>query len=386
MKSMNLRIRRYAHWILAVSSAFAVGCSAAGDATELPSSSGEQQQALSCRGSMSREDRVESGRWITSKLDYDGVTGEANVTTTVSNSRSLVGWTGGVAIAFVDSSGTLLYMTSVHTRGVDACAFRCPRTSTLNWSDTVPAVVRGQVAGAAILHAHTPTNRAGLNVLKFLADTKPGCILAPGVWAEACKIVADVAKATEPELAKLTEQKFQEVVTALGASIPERISMFAACPGTGADLVPAMTGPTTPSGTVSSSGIYGGGYEGWQAFDSDNSTLWLSNMSAASVSLGYEWGGGVAKTVTSYEVDYNNGSCCEQRGPKDWALQGWDGTSWITVDTVRGQSGWYSNNRRSFAVDAPGSYSKYRLYITADNYNNPSYPVTLVSISSIHLY
>jgi hypothetical protein len=158
-----------------------------------------------------------------------------------------------------------------------------------------------------------------------------------------------------------------------------------ACPGA-SGLIPAMTGPSTPGGAVSRSGVYSSGYEAWQALDADNSTLWLSDMYKPSVWIAYEWGGGIVKTVTSYDINYNNGSCCEQRGPKNWTLQGWNGSSWITVDTVSGQSGWYSNNKRTFAVDAPGSYPKYRLNVTADNYNNPSYPVTLVSISSIQFY
>ena len=161
--------------------------------------------------------------------------------------------------------------------------------------------------------------------------------------------------------------------------------MFLPC-ARGGSLVPEMTGPTTPSGTVSNSGAYGADYEGWKAFDADNDSLWLSESNTSAVWIGYEWGGGTAQTVTSYEVSYNNGSCCEQRGPKDWLLQGWDGYSWVTVDTVMGESGWYSNSTRTYTVDAPGNYSKYRLYITADNYNDPSNPITLVSISSIHLY
>src|SRR5687768_3519551 len=84
----------------------------------------EQQQALSCAQHLSQEDRVERGRWMTSTVDYEPVGGEARVQTTVSNSRSLVGWTGGVVLVFVDHEGAPLYATEVQTRGVDACGFR----------------------------------------------------------------------------------------------------------------------------------------------------------------------------------------------------------------------------------------------------------------------
>lgn len=150
-------------------------------------------------------------------------------------------------------------------------------------------------------------------------------------------------------------------------------------------LIPTMTGNTTPSGVVTQSGVYSPGYEAWQAFDATG-TLWLSNMYTSSVWIGYEWGGGAAKTVNSYELKYNNGSCCQQRGPKNWTLQGWNGSTWVTVDTVTNQTGWYSNPNRTYTVDTPGAYSKYRLHVTADNYNDTTYPITLVSLSSLQLF
>jgi hypothetical protein len=151
-------------------------------------------------------------------------------------------------------------------------------------------------------------------------------------------------------------------------------------------LIPAMTSNTTPSGSVTRSGIYSSSYEAWKAFDGTTNSLWLSNMYTSSVWIGYEWGGGALKVVNSYQIEYANGSCCEQRGPKNWTLQGWNGSVWVTVDTVTNQTGWYATSSRTFTVDAPGAYSRYQLNITADNYNNPTYPVTLVSIAEIQLY
>ncbi|MBC8123426.1 MAG: hypothetical protein H7Y22_16505, partial [Gemmatimonadaceae bacterium] len=141
-------------------------------------------------------------------------------------------------------------------------------------------------------------------------------------------------------------------------------------------LVPAMTSNTAPSGTVTSSGVYDSTYQPWKAFDGTTSTIWLSNMYTSSVWIDYEWGGGASNTVNSYQIKYANGSCCEQRGPKNWTLQGWDGTAWVTVSTVTNQSGWYSNPTRTYTVDTPGAYSRYRLNVTADNYNNATYPIT----------
>jgi hypothetical protein len=162
---------------------------------------------------------------------------------------------------------------------------------------------------------------------------------------------------------------------------------ISACqPPSGGALVPTMSSNTTPSGIVTRSGVYSSSYEAWQAFDATTATLWLSNMYTSSVWMGYEWGGGTSKLVSSYEIKYANGSCCEQRGPKSWTLQGWNGSAWITVDTVTNQTGWYLNSVRTFSVDNPGCYEKYRLNVTADNYNDVQYPITLISIATIQLY
>jgi len=157
-------------------------------------------------------------------------------------------------------------------------------------------------------------------------------------------------------------------------------------PAPNVPLIPAMTSASAPSGLVTRSGVYSSSYEGWQAFDATTQSLWLSNMYTSSVGIGYTWDGGASKTARSYEIKYNNGSCCQQRGPRDWTLQGWNGTSWVIVDTEAGQTGWYANPNRTFTVDTPGSYPRYRLLVTADNYNNASYPITLVSIASLQLY
>jgi len=161
---------------------------------------------------------------------------------------------------------------------------------------------------------------------------------------------------------------------------------FTSAQGAAVPLIPAMTSNTTPSGSVTASGVYTSGYEAWRAFDGTTSGIWLSTMYTSSVWIGYEWGGAATKTVTSYQVSYANGSCCEQRGPKNWTLQGWNGAAWVVVDTVTNQTGWYAYGLRSYTVDAPGSYTRYRLNVTADNYNNATYPITLVSIAEIQLF
>ncbi len=53
--------------------------------------------------------------------------------------------------------------------------------------------------------------------------------------------------------------------------------------------------------------------------------------------------------------------------PKDWTLEGFDGTKWITLDQRSNQSSWSLNQPVSFTVPFPKYALKYRLKITANN-------------------
>lgn len=130
-------------------------------------------------------------------------------------------------------------------------------------------------------------------------------------------------------------------------------------------LVPTMTGPGTPSGSVTRSGAYSSSYEAWQAFDGNTSSMWLSAQNQTPAWLDYEWFNG-ARTVSRYAITYANGTITT-RAPMNWTLQGWNGTQWVVVDTRTNQSNWAGFERREFPVASPGAYSKYRLNITDDN-------------------
>jgi hypothetical protein len=186
-------------------------------------------QALMCAEPVSQEDRVAEGRWMDSTVDYDARTGLAYVTTTVSNSRFATGWTGGVAVAFVDKDGLPIHFSETHTRGVNACPWSCPKRSTMTWPEAVPANLRGSVAGVAILHAHTPSHRAAIAVLKILAGTDPACVTAPLPWNLACKRAAARAKDRVAELSSVTPAGFDELVAAVHSG---GVHMFPTCSGT----------------------------------------------------------------------------------------------------------------------------------------------------------
>jgi hypothetical protein len=182
---MHSLVNRWGETILAAAlGAIFVACSGGPDVSEAldegaaegePVLIGELEQALSCQ--LFQEDRVGNGFWMSSSVDYDDASGSVSVSTTLSNSRSFVGFTGGVAIAFVDANQQELYRTPVQQFGLDGCRFRCPRTRSADWQDSVPV---GGVAGIAILQAHTPTGRA---LPEHLRPTAPPESLMPDVAA-----------------------------------------------------------------------------------------------------------------------------------------------------------------------------------------------------------
>ncbi len=146
-------------------------------------------------------------------------------------------------------------------------------------------------------------------------------------------------------------------------------------------LVPTMTGPSTPSGSVTRSGAYGTSYEAWQAFDGNTSSMWLSALNQTPAWIDYEWFNG-ARTVTRYALTYANGTITT-RAPMNWTLQGWNGTAWVVVDTRTNQINWAGFERREFAVASPGAYSKYRLNITDDNDTRTG--IVVVSLGHLEL-
>jgi len=103
-----------------------------------------------------------------------------------------------------------------------------------------------------------------------------------------------------------------------------------------------------------------------QAFDGNNNTKWLAWADAATLS--YTFASGVSHTVTQYRItSANDTATYTGRAPKDWTLQGWNGSAWVTVDTQTNQAETANFTTRTYNVATPGSYSQYRLNISANN-------------------
>lgn len=136
------------------------------------------------------------------------------------------------------------------------------------------------------------------------------------------------------------------------------LGMTVSCP----DLVPELDDETNAAST---SGVFSSQFEAWRAFDGSNSSMWISEVFETPAWIGYDFGS--TRFVTQYTLRNTNGSVLVSRAPKDFEFQGWDGAEWLTLDVRTGETGWVSNQPRTYGLANPGLYSAYRLYVTDDN-------------------
>ncbi|MGR6874005.1 discoidin domain-containing protein [Pseudomonas sp. HK3] len=121
-------------------------------------------------------------------------------------------------------------------------------------------------------------------------------------------------------------------------------------------------------------------YRGWQVFDNNPSTMWLSGGFVDDAWVRYFFN--QPTQVDQYTIHFTNGTVTT-RAPKDWELQAFNGASWVPVDIRQNETNWQSSEKRSYAVANPGSYSQYRLYVFDDNDDRPN--IVVLSIGELEL-
>lgn len=132
------------------------------------------------------------------------------------------------------------------------------------------------------------------------------------------------------------------------------------------NAIPKMTANDAPSGLCSASSSYDSSVAPWTAFENTREhNGWLSNGGALPQYLQYQFGS--AKTIVAYALMpwwYDN---YPVRTPRNWTFLGSnDGTNWTTLDTRTdwGPTGQYAYTL--FVCSVTGSYTHYRLNITAN--------------------
>ncbi|MFJ2958494.1 GH92 family glycosyl hydrolase [Streptomyces sp. NPDC087270] len=99
-----------------------------------------------------------------------------------------------------------------------------------------------------------------------------------------------------------------------------------------------------------------------KATDGDAATAWQAGAPSASLTVTL----GDASRVTRYTM--TSGSDSPAQDPKSWQLQGSDdGKSWQVVDGESGQDFPQRGETRLFTVRHPGTYSRYRLAVSANH-------------------
>lgn len=116
-------------------------------------------------------------------------------------------------------------------------------------------------------------------------------------------------------------------------------------------------------GTPSATDYYSSSYVPAKAFDTYSSTYWCSKWMGSEMNpkwLRYELS--TAKVVNTYIIQSYP---YPYYYPIDWYFQGSnDGSTWITLDTQTGQTGWAGNEWREYAIANITAYKFYRIYIT----------------------
>ncbi|QJC52577.1 hypothetical protein HGI30_14060 [Paenibacillus albicereus] len=130
-------------------------------------------------------------------------------------------------------------------------------------------------------------------------------------------------------------------------------------------VIPLMTGATLPAGKADASSVRDY-YAAWKAFEPQLQlgNSWLSKYGptiAEPQRIWYEFND--AKKIAKFAI-YPTETI--DSSPKNFELQGWDGSQWITIQSYSGVSDWVVGSKKEFNIDGlPKSFSKYGINVTA---------------------
>lgn len=132
----------------------------------------------------------------------------------------------------------------------------------------------------------------------------------------------------------------------------------------GDDTTPTMTSMSAPSGTVTQSGSYGSAYDGWYLFnDTLDAEGWIIGTSSSGW-VAYEFDDPV--TIKGYSIRFGSADSLD-RAPKDFQLEGWNGSSYDVLDTQTGETSWAHEEKRTYELSEAATYTKFRINVTDTN-------------------
>jgi hypothetical protein len=129
-------------------------------------------------------------------------------------------------------------------------------------------------------------------------------------------------------------------------------------------IIPLMTSNTAPEGVASSNNIFGiPSYDAFKAFDRSVGGApnhWLTANNPVLPWLEYQFSS--PKIIVAYSLENNFNNL-----PNTWQFQAWNGSAWVVLDTVTGNT---SNSYQTRTFTNTTAYTRYRIYITAVNGTN----------------
>ena len=124
--------------------------------------------------------------------------------------------------------------------------------------------------------------------------------------------------------------------------------------------IPTMTSDTAPSGIITYSSQYDlTNYPARFAFDNNVSTNWIAQDQVLTGFLAYQFTS--PKIITLYTI---SGTFTPGAFPKNWTFEGWNGSSWIILDTVVGNT---NTSSYTGTLSNTTAYIKYRINVTLNN-------------------
>jgi hypothetical protein len=150
---------------------------------------------------------------------------------------------------------------------------------------------------------------------------------------------------------------------------------------TSANVAPTtMTGNSAPSPYVASASSQFFSQSPYLAFAGNPANAWVSSTVPATLTI--DLGAANAALLQGYGI-LNINPDQAGREPKAWVFQGSNNNStWTTLDTQTGQTGWSGGQLRNFTVSAVTSFRYFQVVISLNNGDTGP----LVLISQLYLY
>jgi len=173
------------------------------------------------------------------------------------------------------------------------------------------------------------------------------------------------------EQIQFSDGTLQNTAVNNGAVFDQDLNTFDSTRFVGVSILPKSLLPTRQSEfhedyvsasghTISATGL-GNGYDLFAVTEAAG----VARFSPATgATITYEFAGN-KRTITQYTL---GGYCCS-RFPKDWTFQGWDGSSWIILDTQSEQIAWSNAEIKEYNLppESQNPYQKFRINVTSNN-------------------